>query len=317
MTGRAFVTGAGGFIGSQLVDLLGRAGWEVGGCGRRRDDHQGLAAWWGLDIGDVDALSGAVGTFQPDLIFHLAAVVDTVTTPSVAELYRVNTMGTVALLEAIRTAAPAARLVFASSAFAYGHVTHGAERIAETTPLVPRTPYGASKAAAETIVRQWSEQTGIEAVVARAFQVSGPGHSGPYALAEWATVLTSGAREVRVGRLDVVRDYLDVRDTAAGFLALGTQGEPGRTYNLASGVPVSMSSLLDGLMVASKSAVTVVHDPTRMRPVDQPVFVADIRQITHDTDWIPRIDVKEMLQDLVATRVPQRSEPHGTGDYHD
>lgn len=313
MTGRAFVTGAGGFIGGHLVDLLLRTGWAVGACAHTALDREGVSASWAVDIGDVDALTEAMGAFRPDLVFHLAAVVDTVTTPSVTELYRVNTLGTVAVLEAVRRAARGARLVFASSAFAYGRVEHAPDRIGENTPLLPRTPYGASKAAAETIVRQWSEQTGTEAVVARGFQVSGPGHSGAYAVAEWANALASGAREVRVGRLDVVRDYLDVRDAAAGYLALGTEAPPGRTYNLGSGVPVSMASLLDGLIDATGSGAAVVQDPARMRAVDQPVFVADVRRIMRDTSWRVRIGAGEMLRDLVATHVPQRPEAGGTG----
>ena len=312
MTGRAFVTGAGGFIGSHLVDLLLRTGWVVGACAHRTLRHEEVSASWALDIGDVDALTEAMGTFCPDIVFHLAAVVDTVTTASVTELYRVNTLGTAAVLEAVRRAAPASRVVFASSAFAYGRVAHGADCIGEGTPLMPRTPYGASKAAAETIVRQWSEQTGIETVVARGFQVSGPGHTGAYAVAEWAKALESGASEVRVGRLDVVRDYLDVRDAAAGYLALGVEARPGRTYNLASGVPVSMASLLDGLVAATGSGASVVQDPARMRAVDQPVFVADVRRIRQDTGWAPRIGAEEMLRDLVATHVPQRPEAGGT-----
>ncbi|MDF2146429.1 NAD(P)-dependent oxidoreductase [Knoellia sp. p5-6-4] len=302
MTGRAFVTGPDGFIGRHLVNLLVREGWEVGACGRRAVDRDGVSASWAVDIGDGAGLGEAIAGFRPDVVFHLAAAVDTVSTTSVTELFRVNTMGTVALLEAVRLAGNVGRVVFASSAFAYGYIDQGSEHVREDTPLRPRTAYGASKAAAETIVRQWSEQTGTETVVARGFQVSGPGHTGAYALAEWAGMLASGADEVRVGRLDVIRDYLDVRDAAAGYFALATHGVPGRTYNLASGVPTSMGALLDGLLTAFGSEAAVVADPARMRAVDQPVFVADVRRIMADTGWAPRVGIDEMLRDLAATR---------------
>jgi GDP-4-dehydro-6-deoxy-D-mannose reductase len=285
------------------VAALVDQGWEVTGCGRRPQDLGPRSGFTTLDISDVDALTRLITGQECDVVFHLAATVTTVSDESVMDLYQVNTLGVAAVLEAARRAQTVRRVVFASSAFAYGTVQDGADSVDESTPLLPRTPYGASKAAAEQIALQWGRQTGIDVVMARAFQMSGPGHVGDYALPSWARQLAVGTAELRVGNLDVVRDYLDVRDASRALLALEQQGLTGTAYNVGSGQPVSMRELLLKLMVAFDHFPTVKEEAGRAATVDQPVLVAGIGRIREHTGWRPRISTDEMISSLAATTV--------------
>lgn len=300
MSQRVLVTGAAGFTGRHLARLLVGQGWDVHGTTRSSPSGVDGVHDHRVALDDWPAVEALCRHVRPDVVFHLAAVVDTVETPDLAALFRSNVEGTAALLAAVRAAGSTQRVVVASSAFAYGRVDDGADAVAETTPLRPVTPYGASKAAAEAIAFQWWRQTGTDLVVSRGFQHTGPGHAGAYALADWARQLAAGAEVLEVGNLEVVRDYLDVRDAASALLALAQEGRPGEAYNVASGVPRTMDSLLRGLVAAFGSTVEIRPSAGRMRSVDQPVFVADVSRL-EGVGWSRRYAIEETLNDLATT----------------
>ena len=298
VTRRAFITGVSGFAGRHLAEHLVAEGWSVAGTVRHRSADVPTVAEHRLEIDDANGIRAVMAEFQPEVVYHLAAVVDTVTTPDVLALYRANVMGTAAVFEAVGSVSSVRRVLVASSAFAYGRTPPDLQPVQETAALEPLTAYGASKVASEAIALQWRRATGVDVVVTRAFQHTGPGHVGNYALADWAEQLASGAHEIRVGNLDVARDYLDVRDVAAAYHCLAETGQAGGIYNVGSGVPVTMASLLEGLVEAFGGHARVEVDPTRLRAADQPVFYADIRRLVADTTWERRFMLQETLQDL-------------------
>lgn len=303
---RALITGVSGFAGRNLAQLLAERGDTVAGAVRTRSSGVDGIEEHSVDIEDVPALSKLLTEFRPNVVYHLAAIVDTVTTPSVMRLHEVNTMGTVAVTEAMRASAPGARLLFTSSSFAYGGASPEEQPVKESQPLRPVTPYGASKAASEEIVRQFARQTGAEVIVTRAFQHTGPGHTGEYAMADWARQLAEierngGSGTIHCGNLDVERDYLDVRDVASAYAAAATQGTPGRTYNVSSQVPRTMRSLLEGLIEAFGVDAAIEVDQSRLRRVDQPTFYGDASALRADTGWEPSTPIERTLADLAET----------------
>jgi GDP-4-dehydro-6-deoxy-D-mannose reductase len=297
---RALVTGVSGFAGGHLARRLLADGWQVAGTVHRRSSGVAGVTEYSVEIDDVAALRALVAAERPTHVFHLAAIVDTVTTPDVMALYRTNTLGTAAVLQAVAEVGGVERVLVTSSAFAYGRPPADGRPVREDDALVPLTPYGSSKVAAEAIAQQWSRARGVDLLVTRAFQHTGPGHIGAYALSDWARQLADGATEVRVGNLDVARDYLDVRDVADAYVAVMESGRSGSTYNVASGVPVTMRTLLEQLVEAFGGGAEIVVDPARLRAVDVPVFVADVTRLHEDTGWRPSYTLAQTMADLAA-----------------
>lgn len=137
MSQTAFITGVSGFVGAHLARHLLNNGWTVHGTVRRRSCPVEDVRTHTLEIDDVSALRSVIQLAQPERVYHLAAIVNTVTTPSAAQLHRVNVLGTVALLEALDGGSHSCHVLYASSSFAYGRTSPSDQPVSELAPCIP------------------------------------------------------------------------------------------------------------------------------------------------------------------------------------
>jgi GDP-4-dehydro-6-deoxy-D-mannose reductase len=182
----------------------------------------------------------------------------------------------------------------------YGAVAPSELPVTEDTPLRPRTVYGASKAAADVAAGQWARAYGLALVRARPFNHTGPGQDPAFVCSGLARQLARAEAgleppEVHVGNLDPVRDFSDVRDIAAGYVALLERGRAGEAYNLCAGTGVSIAEVLAVLRTNARLPVRVVTDPSRRRADDVPRIVGSHARATADTGWSPTIPLNATL----------------------
>lgn len=311
---RSTITGADGFVGQWLVQALLARGDEVDGLIRADSptlttlprDAAAAVQWRRFDLADSDGLKKIIDATKPDAVFHLAAqssVPESLSAP--AQTIETNLLGALNVLEACRASAPDARLLFAGSADAYGPKPPEAMPLREETPLDPRNPYAASKAAAEVMVRQYVRSGWCDAVVTRSFNHAGPGQSPKFAIAAFAKQVsdvkhTRQAPPIRVGALQPERDFTDVRDVVRAYVLLLERGASGAVYNVCSGKAYSMQRVLDDLMALAGIAVEVVVDPSLLRPVETPRLIGDASRLQRDTGWRPEIGFERTLRDLLA-----------------
>jgi GDP-4-dehydro-6-deoxy-D-mannose reductase len=295
---RVLVTGGNGFVGGYLVAALREGGDDVVSAGRLS-----TSAHRSLELRDAENVRRLVDEVRPELIFHLAAqafVPEALASP--LDTYDVNVMGTARLIDAVRNSRGAgnARIIFASSGEVYG-VGH-ASRVAESLPSRPVNPYGASKAAAESLVLGSTYAYGLDAVIYRGFNQIGPGQDERFVAPSFAKQLAKiadGAEPVLlVGNLDAQRDFLDVRDAVAACLLLAQRGERGQIYNVCRGEGVVISEILRALIRISGLSVEVREDPQRMRASDNPISVGDPTKLSDRTGWRPQYSLDATLRDV-------------------
>jgi GDP-4-dehydro-6-deoxy-D-mannose reductase len=308
---RVLVTGIAGFAGPVVAGALRAAGHEVLGLVQEgvpsRLAAVGLPAG-ALHVGDVtDAavLRSLLATTRPDGLIHLAGLTFVPAAErDPAETYRVNVGGLLALLGAVRAETPKARVVAVGSCDVYGAVERSELPVREETPLRPVTVYGASKAAADLAAAQWVRAYGLEVVCARPFNHTGPGQDAAFvcsALARQIAAIEAGSQEavLRVGNVDPVRDFSDVRDVAAGYVALLERGHAGDAYNLCSGSGASIAEVIAILRTHARVPLRVHSDPALRRAVDVERIVGSHDRATRDTGWTPRIPLDETLGTLL------------------
>jgi GDP-4-dehydro-6-deoxy-D-mannose reductase len=298
------VTGAAGFAGGHLLELLAARGPVLAWSRSTPPAHLAhLATWRRVDLLDREAVREAVRVARPRFVYHCAgsphvsASWDDTTTPLAS-----NVMATHHLLEALGTTGTRPRVVVTGSATVYAR---SAEPITESHPLQPGSPYAVTKLAQEALALRSRAEDGVEVVVARAFNHTGPRQSADFAAPAFArqvALIERGLAEpvIRVGNLDAERDLTDVRDTVRAYAALMEQGEDGAVYNVANGIGRSIRTVLDGLIARSTHRVEVQIDPTRLRPNDTPRLVGDATRLGKTTGWAPAIPFDQTLDDLLA-----------------
>jgi GDP-4-dehydro-6-deoxy-D-mannose reductase len=284
VSGSIAVTGAQGFAGSHLLAQLGARGVALE-----------------ADVTDAEALKEAVAAAAPEGVIHLAAASSVgASWTDATEAWRVNALGTVKLLEAIRLHAPGARVLVVSTGDVYGQADE--LPTPETAPYRPTSPYAASKAAAELAAEQF-RRAGSDVLVARAFQHEGPGRDERFAVGSWAAQI-AGAEEagrgtVLVGDLSPRRDITDVRDVIRAYEALLDAAVPAGTYNVASGAPVAMGDVLHILVSLAKCPIEVEEDPSRFRVSEVTEQSGDPSKLRAATGWAPTIPLEQTLADAL------------------
>jgi GDP-4-dehydro-6-deoxy-D-mannose reductase len=287
---RVLVTGAGGFVGQHLLPAMRDSGMEPIPSDRE------------LDVRDTPLLSAAIEKAKPGAIVHLAAlssVADSWRDP--AACFRVNFLGTRSLLAALERCAPRARLLLVGSADEYETTRPEAAPYDETAGLRPRSPYARTKAAGE-LLGHLAAGRGLDVVRVRSFNHTGAGQSDRFVTSSFArqvAMIEAGLQEpvMRVGNLDSVRDFLDVDDVVTAYLRLLDPAVPAGVYNVASGRPVEVRTLLTLLLELAGVEARIEMAPEFYRPTDQ--LVGDAARLREATGWEPRIPLRTTLSALL------------------
>lgn len=309
MTARVLITGITGFIGSHLAERLIADGHEVHGIAFEAPPHPNLAAIASkvrihrADLADPDALRDAVAAARPDAFVHLAGqAIPSLAQRDASATVAVNVVGTANVLAALDPF-EGTHLVFASSADVYGVPDHGP--IAEDTPVRPTNVYAASKAAAEALVREFGDRDGHPTVILRPANTNGPRQHPGLAASGFARQIAEAEAGqappmIRHGRLDSKRDFVDVRDVAAAYVAaIALAPERTETYNVGSGEAVSIERILETLVRLARVPMKTELDAERVRPGDATVLALDTSSLRARTGWTPQIPLERSLADLL------------------
>jgi NAD dependent epimerase/dehydratase len=308
---RVLVTGAGGFIGSHLVEELVRAGAtvramvryngrsEVGMLAELAPQVRAELEIIASDVTDPFAVRRAVTGC--DAVFHLAALIAIPYSYAAPGSYvATNVTGTLNVLEAVRDL-EVPRLVHTSTSETYGTARY--TPIDEAHPLQPQSPYSASKIGADCLAESYFRAFETPVATIRPFNTYGPRQSARAVIPTIAAQLVAGKEKIALGDTRPVRDLTFVEDTARGFLAVAGSDEcVGKVTNIGNGRGISIGDLARLIgEVAGHPEVEVVADPQRLRPAASEVFelVADASAARARCGWLPRVPLREGLARVV------------------
>ena len=288
------VTGLGGFVGGHLqAALAGRQDWR-------------LLPAPAHDLFDRASLDAWLAQGVPDAVIHLAGqtfVPESFRDPQ--HTLNVNLLGTLNLLQALKSAGFCGSFLFVSSGDVYGQVEEADLPIRETLVPRPRNPYAVSKVAAELLCQQWSYVEPWRIMVARPFNHIGAGQAEGFVIPSMARQLVRVRRglqapQLEVGDVDVTRDFLDVGDVIEAYLALLEHGQNGAIYNVCSGVERRVRDLILQMADLAGVQVELVQDAVRLRRAEQRRVVGCAEKLQEATGWQPALSITETLQRVLA-----------------
>lgn len=314
---RVLVTGADGFVGQHLVGNLLEEGRQVAAASLTLPPSRTILSpsqmaaidWKAADVREQDALFRLLAAVQPDRIYHLAGFSSGDRARyRAAEAMEVNAGGTVNLCEAILSVRDDfpdfdPRVLVMGAGDAYGNAGTEDGELTEDLTLRPMTTYGMSKAAQEIVAHTYRRAYDIDTVVARGFNLVGPGQETAFVVpdfCEQATAVASGEAEpvLHVGNLDAVRDFTDVRDGVEAFrLLVEADGAEG-SYNVCSGVGRSVQTLLEWILDEAGIDPEVRVDEERLREGEVHRIVGDATRLRELTGWEPRRNVEESVREV-------------------
>lgn len=314
----AFITGITGFVGSHLADFLlaEHPDIKIIGLIRWRSPRENIRHIEGrvtLEYGDMEdlpSLYAIISTHKPDVIFHLAAqsYVDfSFRAPAVT--LAANVLGTCNLLEAVKTLTQSTGydpvIHMCSSSEVYGQVKEDEVPIKETNQFRPASPYAVSKVGEDMLALQYWLSWKIKTIRTRMFTHTGPRRGEVFALSNFAkqvAAIEAGMQEpiVRVGNLDSVRTWMDVRDAVRAYWLLVTMCAPGEVYNIGGVETMKIGDMLQKLLTHStRKDIRIEVDPGRLRPSDVTLQIPSIEKFVSVTGWKPTIAFDQTIKDTL------------------
>lgn len=308
------VTGITGFAGSHLAEYLLAEHPEVKifGTWRWRSrmeniEHLGdKITLLECEMRDAVAVRKALIESQPQAIFHLAAqsfVPSSWRSPN--DTFTANVQGQTNLFEAVRELGLDPTIQIACSSEEYGMVYPDEVPIREDNPLRPLSPYAVSKVAQDLMGYQYYQSYGLKVIRTRGFNHTGPRRGEVFVTSNFAKQIVEielGLRApvIKVGNLDAIRDFTDVRDMVRAYWFAVQKGKPGEVYNIATGEGIHIHELLNRLLALSTAKVTIETDPERLRPSDVERLIGDASKFRQDTGWAPRVPFDQTLRDVLG-----------------
>ncbi|MGG4144500.1 GDP-mannose 4,6-dehydratase [Paenibacillus algorifonticola] len=300
---KALITGVSGFVGSFLSEELLANNFEVVGLSRTPSSNKNIE-YRKCDILDEGKLKQILQEVKPDHIYHLAgSAFIPISYERPIETYRTIVNGTLSLYEIIRNLEIDSKVLYVGSAEVYG-IGKGVP-FTEEDLFHPTNPYAGAKAAADVISEQYAKAYNMKIIRVRPFNHTGPKQSSEFVCSNFAKQIAllenEGKQNIRVGNINVSRDFLDVRDVVHAYLLLMKHGKVGEVYNVSSNKSVSIGELLNSLLLFSNiQNPTVEIDSSKVRKKDTFVRVGDSTKLQGDTGWYPKHDLKDTMRDLLA-----------------
>jgi GDP-4-dehydro-6-deoxy-D-mannose reductase len=293
------ITGAAGFCAKHLISQLKEDGYK---CILGVDIHQSSPAnaslddYVQLDVSDKTQITNLVNRFRPDWVFHLAGVRNGAT----EDIYRVNLMGTIYLLETLRTYSPNARILLVGSAAEYGHVNLSGLPVKETHPCRPISPYGISKHAMTLTGIQYVLQFGMKVVIARPFNIIGSGVShyevvGAVLSRIKEALATENNTSIKLGNMSTKRDFIAVNDVVAAYVNMINGRHWGEVFNICSGRPHSIRTIVEMLLSHSPRPIGVEVDSTLVRTSDVEIVYGSWEKANRAFGFEPVTTVEDSL----------------------
>jgi GDP-4-dehydro-6-deoxy-D-mannose reductase len=305
---KALITGVTGFVGEYLAEYLQSQRFDVYGTSSKEVNASAMTNVLYNNLTIEQELSNLLEEIKPDHIYHLAGNSNVKSSwENKTDTFATNVNLTVNLLEAARKSSIAntVKILTVGSSEEYGKIYDSQMPINESVAIQPMNPYGISKATVSFFAKQYYHAYGLYVLHVRPFNHIGPRQRLGFVVPDFSSQIVEMEKKgqektINVGNLEAQRDFTDVRDIVrAYYLLLDTSTSFGEIYNVCSGTPISMKTILQKLISLSNQSISLKVDPNKMRPLDVPIYFGDNSKIKKLTGWEPKFRLEDTLLDVL------------------
>lgn len=291
---KVLITGINGFVGQHLLRELESRGIDVWGLDLQSISNKIKS----VNIVDKNQLADVLKEILPDYIIHLAGIAN-VDHSNLSLIYNINVNGTLSLLSVCSELTFKPGFLFVSSAQVYGNKSYNNSLVSENAPISPVNHYGASKAAGEMIVRAFSNEYGMEYVIARPFNHTGPGQTDKFVVPKIVNEFRKRSESIELGNIDTIRDYTDVRDVVKAYGDIIDNFKNGEIYNIAGGTGISIEEIFNKLVAISGHDMRIIKKDFLVRKNEIKSIIGSSDKLRKDTGWEKRISIDDTLKDML------------------
>lgn len=298
------LTGINGFVGKHLANLLLKHGRNVYGIDIQEKCMVPGVTYFQMNICDHDSVRRICEQVKPAEIYHLAGVAS----PSGFHLtpnssFQINIMGTISMLDAMRTVSSNAVILLVGSSTEY-NACFSESGFSEKNPLEPTSFYGVSKYVSEIIGQYYVRHHNLNVCFTRSFNHTGPGQSPSFVCSDWARQVAeievnNAVPEISIGDINNTIDFSDVRDVVDAYRLIMEKGKKGEPYNVCSGKGVNLEYILHYLLAKSSSPISIRVQTDKVSGQNTHTgCVGENRKLRQETGWSPAIPIEKTLDDL-------------------
>lgn len=309
------ITGFSGFVGHHFLEYLGSihksGSTEVLGIDIHQPDfpinYEGLNCQFAnVNLLDFEKIKKVINNFKPDYILHLASFSSVAYSWGNPVLSFRNNMDIfLNLVEAIKGYDNNCRLLSVGSSEEYGNVSKEDLPLREENILNPNSPYAVARVSQELLSKVYVTGYGFNIVMTRSFNHIGPYQDIRFVIASFAKQLQSIKHSgltkgvLYTGNVEIIRDFVDVRDVVRAYYKLLLEGENGATYNICGGIGVSLRSIIETMASILEIEVDIEIKDEFLRPNDNPIIIGSNEKIKHDLNWKMNYSLEESLRDIL------------------
>ena len=302
------VVGASGFVGKSLITYILNEKKDVELIGTYHEnfpnDFKDKMHLEKYELNDEKKIRSIIEKYKPDYIFQLAGpayIPDSLNKPkrTIEEIFN----STLYLMESVKNFSPHSKVLYIGSASEYGKCGENEFKIKEDSFVNPENPYSFSKYIAEQLCLQYYKSYGIDVIMVRPFNHIGHGQSERFVCSSFAKQIVQIEKGIqhpviKVGNLDVIRDFLDVRDVVKAYWMIMESGIFGQIYNVCSGKGISIRTLLEMLIEKStyEGTIEIVVQESLLRKEDSQSIIGDNKKLIDSIGWEPLYSIEETLE---------------------
>lgn len=296
---KVLVTGGKGFIGSHLAYEFTSHEYNVI-CTDLKESEDIIE----MDIMNQEMIQNVIKKYNPDIIINLAGQANVGLSWKIPQLtMRLNTIGMINILEAVKRVNPKIRVIAIGSSDEYGNLKDIGENVSEDTPVKPVTPYAISKYAQELFSHLYVNTHNLDVCMIRLFNLGGSGQARGYMISDFTSEVAEVEAKIKdyilVGNLEASRDFTHVKDACRAIRLIAEKGHKGEVYNICSGTAYKAQEILEKIVDHAKVKIEVRQDPSRMRPSDTPVIFGNHTKLTDHTGWMPQMGIDQIITDAL------------------